>query len=90
SRQDTDAAPAATTSDGTGRPAASPVLLGPVRSWLAVVAVGMGVFAFTTTEMVPIGLLPAMSRDLSVSEGTVGLSVTLYGAIAGLFAPVLT
>ncbi|AZQ75358.1 MFS transporter [Streptomyces luteoverticillatus] len=50
----------------------------------------MGVFAFTTTEMVPIGLLPAMSRDLDVSEGTVGLSVTLYGAIAGLFAPVLT
>lgn len=47
-------------------------------------------FAFTTTEMVPIGLLPAMSRDLHVSEGTVGLSVTLYGAIAGLFAPVLT
>jgi predicted MFS family arabinose efflux permease len=89
-RQDTGTAPAATPPDGAGAPAAPSVLLGPVRSWLAVVAVGMGVFAFTTTEMVPIGLLPAMSRDLSVSEGTVGLSVTLYGAIAGLFAPVLT
>jgi predicted MFS family arabinose efflux permease len=85
SHQDTDAAPAA-----TDLSAAPPTPLTPVRSWLAVVAVGMGVFAFTTTEMIPIGLLPAMSRDLHVSEGTVGLSVTLYGAIAGLFAPVLT
>ncbi|WP_405885809.1 MFS transporter [Streptomyces longwoodensis] len=91
SGQATDAAPATTTvPDGADRPAASPAPLGPVRSWLAVAAVGLGVFAFTTTEMVPIGLLPAMSRDLHVSEGTVGLSVTLYGAIAGLFAPVLT
>ncbi|MGW0855026.1 MFS transporter [Streptomyces sp. NPDC002690] len=89
SRPDTDEAPL-TLSDGPGRPAKPPAPLGPVRSWLAVVAVGMGVFAFTTTEMVPIGLLPAMSRDLGVSEGSVGLSVTLYGAIAGLFAPVLT
>ncbi|MFD7432101.1 MFS transporter [Streptomyces sp. NPDC059818] len=89
SRPDTDEAPT-TTPDGPDRPAKPFVPLGPVRSWLAVVAVGMGVFAFTTTEMVPIGLLPAMSRDLGVSEGSVGLSVTLYGAIAGLFAPVLT
>ncbi|WP_299537337.1 MFS transporter [uncultured Streptomyces sp.] len=89
SRPDTDEAPT-TTPDGPDRPAKPSVPLGPVRSWLAVVAVGMGVFAFTTTEMVPIGLLPAMSRDLGVSEGSVGLSVTLYGAIAGLFAPVLT
>ncbi|MGK4579120.1 MFS transporter [Kitasatospora sp. HPMI-4] len=88
--QDTNAASAVPTADGTDRPAASVAHLGPIRSWLAVIAVGMGVFAFTTTEMVPIGLLPAMSRDLSVSEGTVGLSVTLYGAIAGFFAPVLT
>lgn len=90
SGQATDAVPATTVPDGADRPAASPAPLGPVRSWLAVAAVGLGVFAFTTTEMVPIGLLPAMSRDLHVSEGTVGLSVTLYGAIAGLFAPVLT
>ncbi|MEU3861337.1 MFS transporter [Streptomyces sp. NPDC028722] len=90
SRQDTDAPSPAADADDPGRPAAPAALLGPMRSWLAVVAVGMGVFAFTTTEMVPIGLLPAMSRDLSVSEGTVGLSVTLYGAIAGFFAPVLT
>jgi predicted MFS family arabinose efflux permease len=91
SRQDTTAEPAAApAAPGPDRPADSPAPLGPLRTWLAVIAVGMGVFAFTTTEMVPIGLLPAMSRDLHVSEGTVGLSVTLYGAIAGFFAPVLT
>ncbi|MEU7513003.1 MFS transporter [Streptomyces sp. NPDC042898] len=89
SRPDT-ATPPAAVPDGADHPAASPSRPGALRSWLAVVAVGMGVFAFTTTEMVPIGLLPSMSRDLGVSEGTVGLSVTLYGAIAGLFAPVLT
>lgn len=87
SRQETGAEPAATGADPS---APSPALLGPVRRWFAVAAVGTGVFAFTTTEMVPIGLLPAMSGDLRVSEGTVGLSVTLYGAIAGVFAPVLT
>ncbi|MEU1090066.1 MFS transporter [Streptomyces sp. NPDC005576] len=89
SRPDTDT-PRTAAPNGAARPAPPPGPLGSVRSWLAVVAVGMGVFAFTTTEMVPIGLLPAMSRDLGVSEGSVGLSVTLYGAIAGLFAPVLT
>ncbi len=62
----------------------------PLRNWLAVIAVSLGVFSFTTTEMVPIGLLTSMGADLHVSEGTTGLSVTLYGAIAGLFAPVLT
>ena len=92
SRPDVAAQPAAAPDDtgSPAAPAASPAARGTLRSWLAVAAVGMGVFAFTTTEMVPIGLLPAMSRNLGVAEGTVGLSVTLYGAVAGLFAPVLT
>jgi len=89
SRPDTDTE-SVVAPDGAGRSAAFTSSTGSLRNWLAVIAVGMGVFAFTTTEMVPIGLLPAMSRDLGASEGTVGLSVTLYGAIAGLFAPVLT
>jgi predicted MFS family arabinose efflux permease len=89
SRPDMETEPAVVP-DGAGRPAVLPSSSGSLRNWLAVIAIGMSVFAFTTTEMVPIGLLPAMSRDLGASEGTVGLSVTLYGAIAGLFAPVLT
>lgn len=61
-----------------------------LRAWFAVAAVGLGVFVFTTTEMVPIGLLTTMSTDLGISEGVTGLTVTLYGVVAGLFAPILT
>lgn len=55
---------------------------------LAVAIVGVGVFTVTTTEMSPMGLLPSIARDLNVSEGLAGLSVTLYGILAGLLAPV--
>lgn len=66
------------------------IVPGRLRSWLSVFALGLGVFAFTTSEMVPIGLLTTMGSDLGVSEGSTGLAVTLYGVVAGLFAPVLT
>ncbi|CDO06247.1 arabinose efflux permease family protein [Mycolicibacterium cosmeticum] len=36
------------------------------------------------------GLLPSIARDLNVSEGVAGLSVTLYGILAGLLAPIAT
>jgi predicted MFS family arabinose efflux permease len=62
----------------------------PVRSWIAVIAIGLGVFTVTSTEMMPIGLLPGIASDLGVSEGQVGLSVTLYGIFAGALAPLLT
>ncbi|GAA4396509.1 MFS transporter [Tsukamurella soli] len=52
--------------------------------------VGLAVFVVTTTEMEPMGLLPSIAHDLGVSEGRVGLSVTLYGIVAGLLAPVVT
>jgi predicted MFS family arabinose efflux permease len=60
------------------------------RGWLAVVAVSFGVFTVTATETMPVGLLPEMAAGLRVSEGTVGLTVTLYGLFAGILAPVLT
>ncbi|MFB6978503.1 MFS transporter [Streptomyces scopuliridis] len=47
-------------------------------------------FAVTATETMPVGLLPEMAAGLRVSEGTVGLTVTLYGLFAGILAPVLT
>lgn len=62
----------------------------PCSNWLAVLAITLGVFAFTTTEMVPVGLLIPISNDLHVSQGMTGLAVTLYGLIAGVLAPVLT
>ncbi|QNP75254.1 MFS transporter [Streptomyces roseirectus] len=60
------------------------------RPWLAVLAVAFGVFTVTTTETMPIGLLPEMAAGLGVSEGSVGLTVTLYGLFAGALAPFLT
>jgi predicted MFS family arabinose efflux permease len=48
-----------------------------------------GVFVSVTTELLPTGLLPAMSRDLGVSEGRVGLLVTAYALmVAVLAAPI--
>ena len=47
------------------------------------------VFVSVTTELLPTGLLPAMSRDLGVSEGRVGLLVTAYALmVAVLAAPI--
>lgn len=60
------------------------------RENTALWVVALGVFAVTSTEMMPIGLLPDIAADLGASEGHVGLSVTLYGVLAGLLAPVLT
>ncbi|WP_246113770.1 MFS transporter [Streptomyces montanus] len=62
----------------------------PANGWPAVLAVAFSVFIVTATETMPIGLLPEMAADLRVSEGTVGLTVTLYGLFAGLLAPLLT
>lgn len=62
----------------------------PPRAWAAVIALGVAVFVVTVTEMMPIGLIPQMATDLRVSEGAAGLSVTMYGVVAGLSAPVVT
>jgi predicted MFS family arabinose efflux permease len=39
-----------------------------------------------TTELLPTGLLPAMSRDLGVSPGRLGLLVTAYALMVALLA----
>ncbi|CAB3710406.1 MFS transporter [Paraburkholderia rhynchosiae] len=59
----------------------------PLRSWLAVVAVAIGAFAFVTTEFLPVGLLPHIAADLGVLPGTAGLMVTVPGVIAAISAP---
>ncbi|MGF0311787.1 MFS transporter [Rhodococcus sp. IEGM1428] len=62
----------------------------PPRAWACVTVLAVAVFSVTATEMLPIGLLPAIAGDLGISVGTAGLSVTLYGIVAGLLAPVAT
>jgi predicted MFS family arabinose efflux permease len=59
----------------------------PLRSWLSVVSVAIGAFAFVTTEFLPVGLLPQIAHDLGVSPGTAGLMVTIPGVIAAISAP---
>src|SRR5712664_2943970 len=60
-----------------------------LRSWMSVVSVAIGAFAFVSTEFLPIGLLPQIARDLGVSPGTAGLMVTTPGVMAAISAPAL-
>jgi predicted MFS family arabinose efflux permease len=46
-------------------------------------------FAVVTTEMLPVGLLTALARELHVSDGTAGLAVTLPGLVAAVAGPLL-
>lgn len=62
----------------------------PVRGWLAVLAVTLGIFALMTSELLPVGLLTPVGSALDVSEGTAGLMVTVPGLVAAVAAPVVT
>ncbi|MER7461901.1 MFS transporter [Streptomyces sp. NPDC097981] len=60
-----------------------------LKSWLAVVAVAVGIFTLVTAEQLPIGLLTSVGGALHVSEGTAGLMVTVPGLVAALSAPLI-
>ncbi|MEV4678580.1 MULTISPECIES: MFS transporter [Actinomadura] len=62
----------------------------PVRGWLAVLAVTLGIFSLMTSELLPVGLLTPIGTDLVVSEGTAGLMVTVPGLVAAISAPLVT
>ncbi|WP_240349637.1 MFS transporter [Pseudomonas putida] len=65
-----------------------PLISSPAASsWLSVAAVGIGAFALVTTEFLPVGLLPQVARELTITEGQTGLMVTLPGLLAALTAP---
>jgi predicted MFS family arabinose efflux permease len=58
-------------------------------------AVGLGAlvlatFVAITTEVVPVGLLPQLSRAFSVSEAVTGLLVTVYAGLVAVLAIPLT
>ncbi|MDR6905526.1 putative MFS family arabinose efflux permease [Agromyces sp. 3263] len=46
--------------------------------WFALLTLAFAVFATVTVEMVPAGLLPAMSADFGVSPSSIGLLVSLW------------
>ncbi|MER5960915.1 MFS transporter [Streptomyces sp. NPDC002057] len=56
----------------------------------AVAAVTLGIFTVMTAELLPVGLLTPAAADLSVSEGTAALMVTVPGLVAALAAPLVT
>lgn len=59
-----------------------------VRSaWMPVIAVGLATFSVVTTEMLPVGLLTAITGTLGVSTGNAGLMISLPAMLAALFAP---
>lgn len=62
--------------------------LGGARAGLIILA--LSVFAAITTEMAPIGLLPAIGRTFGVAESTAGLLVSLYAVIVAALAVPLT
>ncbi|MEV4881333.1 MFS transporter [Streptomyces cyaneofuscatus] len=73
----------------TGVPAAAPGR-SPVKGWLAVLAVTLGIFSLMTSELLPVGLLTPVGTALDVSEGTAGLMVTVPGLVAAVSAPLVT
>ena len=62
--------------------------LGGARAGLIVLS--MSVFAAVTTEMAPVGLLPAIGHSFGVGESTAGLLVSLYAVIVAVLAVPLT
>ncbi|MFG2329127.1 MFS transporter [Streptomyces sp. NPDC048604] len=62
----------------------------PVKGWLAVLAVTLGIFSLMTSELLPVGLLTPVGSALDVSEGTAGLMVTVPGLVAAISAPLVT
>ncbi|MFI6761519.1 MFS transporter [Micromonospora sp. NPDC050417] len=59
-------------------------------SWAAVVGIALGAFALVVTEFLPVGLLPDMTREFGVSEGTAGLAITATALLGAIAAPLTT
>ncbi|MFF9843405.1 MFS transporter [Streptomyces sp. NPDC013740] len=80
---DTTTAPASPPAAGEGD--------GPQKLPLfALLALATAVFITSLTETLPAGLLPAMSKDLAVSESATGQTVTIYALGTALTAIPLT
>ena len=62
--------------------------LGGARADLIILS--LSAFAAVTTEMAPVGLLPAIGHAFGVAESTAGLLVSLYAVIVAILAVPLT
>ncbi|MFB9316956.1 MFS transporter [Cryptosporangium minutisporangium] len=61
-----------------------------MNSRAALTALGASAFVYVTAEAVPVGLLPEIASDMSVSEADIGLLLTSYAAVAALTSVPLT
>ncbi|MDR2295039.1 MAG: MFS transporter [Microbacterium sp.] len=60
------------------------------RPWLGLWILTLACFATITTEVVPIGLVPAIVQSFGVDEAQAGMLVTLYAMIVAVTAVPLT
>jgi predicted MFS family arabinose efflux permease len=60
------------------------------HGWLSVSSVALGSFVIVLSELLPVGLLPALASDLDVRIGTAGLLVVVTGLFAAVAAPAVT
>lgn len=62
----------------------------PLAEALAVIALSLGTFAFVSTELMPIGILPQMAEGVGVSLGQAGFLVTGFALLVAIAATPLT
>jgi predicted MFS family arabinose efflux permease len=53
---------------------------------IGLLALATAAFVYVTAETLPVGLLPQLATGLHVGDGSIGLLVTAYAAVAGLSA----
>ncbi|MCV6039483.1 MFS transporter, partial [Escherichia coli] len=51
----------------------------PVRTWVAIAALGISAFSIVTSELAPVGMLSMLAKDLNQTESDTDLVVTAYG-----------
>jgi predicted MFS family arabinose efflux permease len=61
----------------------------PIKTWLAVVVLGMSAAIIVTTEFIPVGLLPDVADGLGVSLGAAGVMILVPGLSAAIAAPLV-
>jgi predicted MFS family arabinose efflux permease len=59
------------------------------RTWLGVLSLSLGAAVIVTSEFVPVGFLPAVAGEFSVSLGQAGMMVLIPGLAAAIAAPLV-
>ena len=60
------------------------------RAWGAVCVLGLALFAFVSTELMPVGLLPAIAHGIGVPVGRAGFLVTGFAFVVAVAATPMT